>query len=343
MIAETEINNLPINQRLLAREMLQRGISVQICDYGNDLLEASYGTHREIFYDIDSSVVPFSSSVIAGSKSITKHLLRRASLSVPTGGTFSSERAIEAAEYALEVLGLPVVIKPSFGVHGTDVHTDIRSYNEALAAISSIVTARGHCEILVEEYFKAPEFRVFITRSKRFAVLHRDPAHVIGNGKDSLSVLAASETRRRARSSSALLCAIEIDDECRRFLARRNMSLDSIPAAGQKVYLRGSSNVMLGGVTEDFTDKVHSSLIDVCHRALLAIPNLPYAGIDLLCTSPVRPLSDDSYRILEINSAPGLGIHAAPAKGQPRNVAAMVVDLVFPETVVDSKAKMVAA
>ena len=40
----------------------------------------------------------------------------------------------------------------------------------------------------------------------------------------------------------------------------------------------------------------------------------------------------DSYRVLEINSLPGIGMHINPGKGSSRNTAGMIVDMLFPET-----------
>ena len=48
----------------------------------------------------------------------------------------------------------------------------------------------------------------------------------------------------------------------------------------EKVYLRSNSNVAMGGVCEDYTDRTHPSVIDIGMRVLSSFPGLPYVGID---------------------------------------------------------------
>lgn len=330
MISEQEIQSLRANQRFIIRELLTRGVSVSLLDWNNELLEASFGDHYEILFDIDSSVVPYTASVVAGSKSITKRLLTRANLSVPQGNYFKSE-AVQAILAGAEELGFPVVIKPSLGFQGRGVHTGLESTDEVRSALNSIVEERGSCEVLVEKHFEAREYRVFITRDKQYAALHRDPAYVIGDGRSSIKRLAWVESFKRMNPRKNSLGAIMLDDEARRYLGKNGRTFNTIPARGEKVYVRGSSNVMMGGVPHDVTDLIHPSLVDICFSALKTIPALPYAGIDVLCLDISKPQTASNYRILEINSAPGIGIHMAPGFGTPRNVAGMVVDCIFPE------------
>jgi cyanophycin synthetase len=62
-----------------------------------------------------------------------------------------------------------------------------------------------------------------------------------------------------------------------------------------------------------------------------------------MCRDISQQQAGDSYRILEINSVPGIGIHIAPGRGQPRNVAAFIVDIIFPETVAEKRGESWAA
>ena len=327
------LNELRANQRFLATELISRGIEVTLFDRNNEVLEATLGNHRELLSDIDSSIMPYTASVIAGSKSLTKRLLHRAGITTPRGHYFPSEEVIEIARYANEVVGFPVVVKPSFGVQGENVFTALESVDEVYAAVQAIVNDSGPQEILVEEYFEGHEFRVFMTARGGFAALHREPAHVIGDGTHSIELLAQWESYRRAHPRKNCLCPIALDGESAHYLKRRGLSVSSVPRLGQKVYLRGSSNVKKGGIPTDVTDLIHPSVREICARTLAAIPGLPYAGIDFMCGDIRKMQEGSSYRVLEINSVPGIGIHIAPGRGRPRNVAGMIVDMIFPETI----------
>jgi cyanophycin synthetase len=312
---------------------MARGIEVTLFDRNNEILEATLGAHRELLSDIDSSIMPYTASVIAGSKSLTKRLLHRSGITTPLGHYFPSEEVGEIARYATDVVGFPVVVKPSFGVQGENVFTALENVEEVYAAVQAIVNDSGPQEVLVEEFFEGHEFRVFVTARGEFAALHREPAHIIGDGYHSIELLAQWESYRRTHPRTNCLCPIALDGESAHYLKRRGLSVSSVPRLGEKVYLRGSSNVKKGGVPTDVTDLLHPSVREICGRALAAIPGLPYAGIDFMCADVRKAQEGNSYRILEINSVPGIGIHMAPGRGRPRNVAGMIVDMIFPETI----------
>lgn len=333
MAEKIHLNELRANQRFLARELITRGIEVTLFDRNNEILEATFGNHRELLSDIDSSIMPYTASVVAGSKSIAKRLLERAGISTPRGHYFPSEDAAEIARYAREVIGFPVVVKPSFGVQGENVFTALENEEEVAAAVQAIVTDSGNQEIIIEEFFKGHEFRVFMTARGGFAALYREPAYIIGDGFHSIELLASWETYRRMHPRTNCLCPIALDGESAHYLKRKGLSSLSVPRLGEKVYLRGSSNVKKGGVPTDVTELVHPSVREICAKALATIPGLPYAGIDFMCADIRRTQEGDSYRVLEINSVPGIGIHMAPGRGRPRNVAGMIADMIFPETI----------
>ena len=88
----------------------------------------------------------------------------------------------------------------------------------------------------------------------------------------------------------------------------------------------------MGGICEDYTDRVHPSVIDIGMRVLDVFPGLPYVGIDYMTNSIEELQNDDSYRIIEINTVPGVHMHFRPAIGKSQNIAKYMVDMIFPET-----------
>ena len=128
------------------------------------------------------------------------------------------------------------------------------------------------------------------------------------------------------------LCEILVDDEMHNYMSKNGINMNYIPANGEKVYLRPNSNVAMGGICEDYTDRVHPSVIDVGMRVLDSFPGLPYVGIDYMTNTIEQPQNDDSYRIIEINTVPGVHMHFRPAIGKSQNIAKYMVDLIFPET-----------
>jgi len=328
MINDLELEKLRANQRFLAMELRNRGIEVDVFDWDNEILIASNNKKKEYFYDICSSIMPLSVSNIASSKSLTKILLNKNNVTTPKGFKLLSNELDLAVELA-EKLGFPVVIKPSLGVQGELVHTDIDETEEVQFVLLNIQEQRGIIEVLMEEQFIGKEYRIFYTINDDYAVLLRDPAHVIGDGQSTIKELAEKETYRRMNPRINCLCPIALDLEASRYLRKKNLSFYSIPKKGKKVYLRSSSNIMMGGVCTDVTEDVHPSVLKIAKRALSSIPNLPYAGIDFMCNDISKEQTPESYRVLELNSVPGIGMHINPAIGKSRNVPGMIIDLIF--------------
>lgn len=324
--------NLHSNQKILIYEMLKRGISVEVIDEGLELIKASYKGHDELIYDRDSSITPYSVSVLAGDKGITKEILFKAGISVPTGAVFSANYKSDILK-AFDVLDGPVVLKPVFGSHGYDVYTDLRTKDDVILALAKIVKSKGEkAKVVIEEYFKAAEYRVFVTKNRDYAVLLRDPAHVYGNGISTIRELIDMENYRRMNPRTNALCEILVDDEMIRYMYKNNLSMNDVPRYGEKVYLRPNSNVAMGGICEDYTDRVHPSVIDIGMRVLKAFPGMPYVGIDFMTKCIDKKQNMGTYRIIEINTVPGVHMHFRPAIGKSQNIAKYMVDLIYPET-----------
>lgn len=325
--------DLHSNQKIFIYEMLKRGINVEVIDTKSELIKTSYNGHDELICDRDSSIMPYNVSILAGDKGFTKRNLMMNGISVPIGETFLA-KDIDYIKKAFKVLNCPVVIKPVFGSHGFDVYTDLRTEDDVINAVNNIIAHRGDLtKIIIEEYFEAQEYRVFVTRNGDYAVLLRDPAHIFGDGINTIEYLIKKENYNRMHPRTNALCEILVDDELIKYLAKKGLSMQSIPKNGEKVYLRPNSNVAMGGICEDYTDRVHPSVIEIGLNILKAFPGLPYVGIDFMTNSITEMQNDDSYRIIEINTVPGIHMHFRPAIGKSQNIAKYIVDMIYPETI----------
>ena len=61
------------------------------------------------------------------------------------------------------------------------------------------------------------------------------------------------------------------------------------------------------------------------------IIGLDIAGIDVMAETLSKPVGKIGGAVIEVNAAPGLRMHLAPAKGKPRNVARPIINMLFPE------------
>lgn len=263
---------------------------------------------------------------IAGDKDTTKRLLAEHGVPVPRG--YVAEDEDDAAEIA-EKLGWPVVVKPLDASHGRGVLTNIRSERELRLAYRDARKFRE--EVIVEQFLEGHDFRFVVVNGKFICAAQRVPASVVGDGRRSIAELveAANTDPRRGIGHEKVLTRIEIDDLTLALLARRNLTPDSIPEAGEAVTLKSTANLSTGGIARDVTDSVHPANIHLVER-VARIVGLDIAGIDVIATSIEHPLAEVGGGIVEVNAAPGFRMHVAPAEGTPRDVAGAVVDMLYP-------------
>ncbi len=327
-----DYSKIHTNQRLLLQELERRGVEIEVLVPELEIAEARFLKHVELLVDRDSSVMPYAATLLSSDKYLSKLFLRRAGLPVPRGEQFYADQFLDVARY-IKSLKSSFVFKPTIGSHGEFCFMDLQTVQDFELVLEKFVLARGRSSaFLIEEQIAASEYRVFITRRKQFAVLHRDPAHVVGDGRSTISELVEQINHERTAPRKNALCPIVLDSNVVGLLKQSKYDLSSVPLRGQKVYLRRNSNLATGGFCEDFTDRVHPEIVELAFRALRTFPRLPYAGIDLMTADISAAPSTAACYILEVNSNPGLHMHVRPGAGQSQNVAAYVADMIFPET-----------
>lgn len=330
MLDNSELQKLHTNQRLFVMEMQARGIDVEIIYQEIELIKAEYGTHIEWILDRDSSITPYSVSIICGDKYITKKILEQNHISVPRGEKFLPNEWELSILYAKK-LGFPVVIKPVFGSHGDDIYMDIENEIELTEIVKKVFVNRLNKAFIIEKQFDGKEYRVFLTKTGDYAVLHREPAHVIGDGKHSIKELIEIENEKRKERINCL-CPIAVDEITENYMKKHHILMEYIPKKNEKVYVRHNSNVAKGGLCIDYTDKIHPSVIENCKQILNTFSGLSYVGIDYMSKDITSNQTSDMYNIVEVNTVPGIHMHMKPSEGKPRNVAKYMVDMIFPET-----------
>jgi cyanophycin synthetase len=126
-----------------------------------------------------------------------------------------------------------------------------------------------------------------------------------------------------------VLTRLELDAQAQKMLEKVNMRADSVPAAGQAVLLRSTANLSTGGTATDVTDVIHPDNREMAERAVRAI-GLDVGGVDFLSKDITESYRTIGGGICEVNAAPGFRMHVAPSEGTARDVAAPVIDMLFP-------------
>jgi cyanophycin synthetase len=126
-----------------------------------------------------------------------------------------------------------------------------------------------------------------------------------------------------------VLTRLELDAQAHKMLEKVQLTPGAVPAQGQIVYLRSTANLSTGGTATDVTDVIHPDNREMAERAVRAI-GLDVGGVDFLSRNITESYRKIGGGICEVNAAPGFRMHVAPSEGTPRDVAAPVIDMLFP-------------
>jgi cyanophycin synthetase len=310
----------------LVREAENLGIpwiQLETCD----LFQFGYGKSQKRVQAALTSHSNVLGVELACDKERTKNILTSMGVPVPLGTVVYAFNELEDAIHRLG--GYPIVIKPLDGNHGRGITIDIQSWEHAEVAYDRARdVSKG---VIVEHFYQGRDHRILVVNHKVVAVAERVPAHVIGNGIETIAALVEQENQdhRRGEGHDNMLTQIQLDDSTDEMLSRQGFTLDTILQPDQICYLRATANLSTGGIAIDRTDEIHPETVWLAERVSRII-DLDVAGIDVVTTDIAKPLSEADGVIVEVNAAPGLRMHIAPSQGIGRNVAAPILQMLFP-------------
>ena len=311
----------------IVEEAASRGIPwIRLNKYS--LCQLGYGANQK---RIQATVTSETSSIgveLACDKEDTKYLLEQAEVEVPRGDIIRRERSLEDA---CDYVGFPLVIKPIDGNHGRGITVDINNLDDALVAFRHAKESSKSGAIIVEKFITGDDYRLLVINHQLVAAAVRTPAHVVGDGKSTVQELIdeVNSDTRRGYGHENVLTQITINDLTKKLIKDAGFTLDSVLKKEEQLILKDTANLSTGGTAEDVTDIVHPANVSMAER-ISKIIDLDICGIDIMTTDITKPLSETGGAVLEVNAGPGFRMHLAPTTGLPRNVAAPVIDKLFP-------------
>ncbi|WP_299824611.1 cyanophycin synthetase [uncultured Pontibacter sp.] len=292
----------------------------------HSLIQLGYGVNQKRIQATMTGQTACFAVEIAGDKNATKSLLDEAGIPVPKGTTIRTQDELKRA---ISWLGFPLVIKPLDGNHGKGATININNLKDAQ---KGFLEAKKFSEdIIVEHYINGFDFRLLVINGKFVAAAKRTPAMVTGDGVSTIKQLIDRENKdpRRGVGHEKVLTKINIDKHTQNILKLKNLTTQSVLAAGEELYLKSTANISTGGTATDVTDLVDPYNILMAER-IAGLIGLDICGIDVMTTDIAIPLNEARGAVLEVNAAPGFRMHISPTYGLPRNVAEPVIDMLFP-------------
>lgn len=309
----------------IVEEARRRGIPVRrLNNYSLVQLGLGRNLHR-----IQATLTDSTSAIgveIAQDKDDTKRVLENIGLPVPKGDV---ARTVEGALEIAGDIGYPVILKPLAANHGRGISGRLNDA-EALRGAWERSASYGS-RIVVEQFAEGRDHRVLVVNGKVVAAAERVPAHVIGDGRHTIGELieVANLDPRRGVGHTKMLTRIPTDTRAMEHLAMGGRTMDTVPRDGETVTLAATANLSTGGTSIDRTEEMHPDNVTACEMAAGVI-GLDIAGIDILTPDISVPFRENRSVIIEVNAGPGIRMHTHPAEGDPRNVAAPIVDMLYP-------------
>lgn len=293
------------------------------------MIQFGYGVYQRRIQATQTDRTGILGVELACDKEGTKQILQEFGIPVPKGTViYYFDELQEAID---SVGGYPIVIKPLDGNHGRGITLDIHTFAEAEAAYDVAQEAAKTRGVIIERYYTGRDHRVLVVDGKLVAVAERVPAHVVGDGKSTIEELVEETNRdpRRGHGHDNVLTKIKIDRNTWKLLERKGYTLNTVPDKGEMCYLRETANLSTGGIAIDRTDEIHPVNRWLAERVVKII-GLDIAGMDIVTNDISKPLSETNGVIVEVNAAPGFRMHVHPSVGKSRNVAAPVIDMIYP-------------
>ena len=290
------------------------------------LVQLGHGKYQQRIQATVTGRTPHISVELASDKEETNKILAGLGLPVPKQELVQSEtQAVRAAQR----IGFPVVTKPYNGNHGRGI--SIRLTSDAEVAHGFTVAREHSRSVMVESFLEGDDHRLLVVNGELVAATRRTPGHVVGDGEHTVTQLIeiVNQDPRRGVGHEKVLTRLELDAQAQKMLQKAGLTADSVPEQGQVVYLRSTANLSTGGTATDVTDVIHPDNREMAERAVRAI-GLDVGGVDFLSKNITESYRTIGGGICEVNAAPGFRMHVAPSEGTPRDVAAPVIDMLFP-------------
>ncbi len=290
------------------------------------LIQFGHGRYQQRIQATVTSRTSHIAVELASDKEETNRILGNLGLPVP------QQRLVQTAEDAVaaaERIGYPVVVKPFNANHGRGISIRLTSSEQVAQAFDF---AREHSRsVIVESFITGEDHRMLVINGELVAVALRVPGHVVGDGVHTIEQLVDEVNRdpRRGVGHEKVLTRLMFDHQAETLLSTKGYTRQTIPADGERVFLRSTGNLSTGGTATDVTDQVHPDNIEMAVRAVKAI-GLDVGGVDFLSTDVTESYKQVGGAICEVNAAPGFRMHMAPSEGRARDVGGPVMDMLFP-------------
>ena len=311
-------------RREMARVARARGVPCDRMSRGPDILRFGTGRWQQRCDLTTTTQTSMVHAHMTSNKPVSNPILRRMGVPVPRQVLATSA---DAAVAAAKTIGYPVVVKPWSGSGGYGVSANLVSESQVRQAYGRAARLRG-AKVAVEEFLPGDDYRLLFIGGEYVAACRRNPPHVVGDGRSSVTELVHATNLNRDRSDGFwnTLHEYQIDKETIRVLEASGLRPDSVPVAGEKVTLSSAAN---GGTTTDTTAIMHPDNVAAAARAA-RVAGIDVCGVDFLLPDPAQSYQETGGGICEVNYQPSPMVHIIADGGRSLDVLERFIDFLVP-------------
>ncbi len=278
-------------------------IPVRHATVGRRYWQYGWGCNGRVFLEASPGTEGILGHRLAGDKRMTNKFLRR------LGFPATDQRLAKSQESAVALageLGWPVVVKPNDSGKGHGVTVGIKTEARLIEAFAQARQVSA-APIIIERFISGFEHRLLVVRGVLIGATRREPPSVTGDGVHSIDQLVDGLNLGRTGGlvATGYVRPVEKLPAVVEHLASQGHGLASVPAPGQRVQLRGNSNISTGGTRAQVLAKVHPE-VRAMAQSIAANAGLDVIGIDYITPDIARSLNDVSSAVIEINGNPGI-------------------------------------
>lgn len=307
---------------VIIKEAIMNGINANILDEKKCIVELRKGDKREIVVQAtrtskDSSGLQY----IVNDKYVAKNIMQKSGINVPEGTVVSIDMdANTINEVIEEYINIPIVIKPKSTNFGTGITIFQKGANQEQIKKAIEYSLKFDDTVLIENYIKGKEYRFLVIDNKCATVTWRRNASIVGDGKSNIEELITAknnETWHKFMHSQ-----IKSDNGLKEYFSKNKILMTDIPKIGERVTLRGNSNVSSGGESIDMTDIMPQYFKEIAEKVSKCF-NAKICGVDII----IDDMEKENCTVLEVNSNPGIYIQRWPYEGEERRIGFEILKL----------------
>jgi len=250
---------------------------------------------------------------------------------------FINRNQARRAQRSARRIGYPVMLRPRVAIPMQHKFPDDHVFgpvrnDEQVALVVNHLTKQAGVDVWLESCVAGRHYSFLVLNNKVLSVVCCTPPDVIGDGRHTIAELARyraeaakdAMTRRiwygLAKSDQAQVCRLQLE----------GLSMDSVPASGEAVALRGIATCCNGGTGTNVTREMPSRFSSIALESAEVAGWQHLAGIDLIINDLSGPAAVPNCVLTAIDPSPDFLLHSRLSEEAPYYIEDSYLSLLFP-------------